>query len=100
MGTAQYRVQLRTPFQRRNTFRYSLTRNLQSRMSEAHLDEYDHYNFDQDKHVNMSGHSGKQRSKTEAAMNTNRPNPGGHERKIMAKLMNAEKNNQGRQDKS
>ena len=84
-------------------------------MSEAHLDEYDHYNFDQDKHVNMSGHSGKwkfyflifpnailgkQRSKTEAAMNTNRPNPGGHERKIMAKLMNAEKNNQGRQDKS
>ena len=43
---------------------------------------------------------GKQRSKTEAAMNTNRPNPGGHERKIMAKLMNAEKNNQGRQDKS
>ena len=28
-------------------------------MSEAHLDEYDHYNFDQDKHVNMSGHSGK-----------------------------------------
>ena len=33
-------------------------------------------------------------------MNTNRPNPGGHERKIMAKLMNAEKNNQGRQDKS
>ena len=43
---------------------------------------------------------GKQRSKTEAAMNTNRPNPGGHERKIMAKLMNAEKNNQGRQEKS
>ena len=28
-------------------------------MSEAHLNEYDHYNFDQDKHVNMSGHSGK-----------------------------------------
>ena len=29
-------------------------------MSEAHLNEYDHYNFDQDKHVNMSGHSGKE----------------------------------------
>ena len=27
-------------------------------MSEAHLDEYEHYNFDQDKAVN-SGHSGR-----------------------------------------
>ena len=43
---------------------------------------------------------GKQRSKTEAALNTNRQNPGGHERKIVTKLMNAEKNNQGRADKS
>ena len=27
-------------------------------MSEAHLDEYEHYNYDQDKGMN-SGHSGK-----------------------------------------
>merc|ERR1712126_29460 len=64
------------------------------RMSEDHMDEFEHYNFDQDKHVNMSGHSGKHRSKREAELNTNRPNPGGHERKILTKLMNAEKNNQ------
>ena len=36
---------------------------------------------------------GKQRSKKEASMNTNKHNPGGHERKIVTKLMNAEKNN-------
>ena len=28
-------------------------------MSEDHMDEFEHYNFDQDKHVNMSGHSGR-----------------------------------------
>jgi len=43
-----------------------------------------------------SGHSGKQRTKKEASMNTNKHNPGGHERKIVTKLMNAEKNNQTR----
>ena len=68
-------------------------------MSESHFDQYEHYNFDQDKAM-YSGHSGKQRSKKEAALNTNHHNPGGHERKIVTKLMNAEKNNQGRQDKS
>merc|ERR1712045_758775 len=62
-------------------------------MSEDHMDEFEHYNFDQDKHVNM-GVGGKQRSKREAELNTNRPNPGGHERKILTKLMNAEKNSQ------
>ena len=36
--------------------------------------------------------SGKQRSKKEAEMNTNRHNPGGHERKITTKLINMEKN--------
>ena len=76
-------------------------------MSEAHFDEYEHYNFDQDKSIH-SGHSGKspwsrwkyqvflysgkQRTKKEAEQNTNRHNPGGHERKIVTKLMNAEKN--------
>jgi nuclear protein 1 len=51
------------------------------------------YNFDQDKTI-YTGHGGKQRSKKECEQNTNRPNPGGHERKILTKLMNAEKNNQ------
>jgi len=60
-------------------------------MSESHFDQYEHYNFDQDKAM-YSGHSGKQRSKKEAALNTNHHNPGGHERKIVTKLMNAEKN--------
>merc|ERR1712038_1194378 len=58
-------------------------------MSEAHFDEYEHYNFDQDKSIH-SGHSGKQRTKKEAEQNTNRHNPGGHERKIVQKLQNAE----------
>ena len=54
-------------------------------------DKYEHYNYDQDKAM-MSGHSGKQRSKKEAEMNTNRHNAGGHERKITTKLQNMEKN--------
>ena len=58
-------------------------------MSEQHFDKYEHYNFDQEKAM-YSGHSGKQRSKKEAEQNTNRHNPGGHERKIVTKLQNAE----------
>ena len=54
-------------------------------------DEYEHYNYDQEKAI-KSGHSGKQRTKKEAEMNTNRHNPGGHERKIATKLINMEKN--------
>ena len=54
-------------------------------------DEYEHYNYDQEKAI-KSGNSGKQRTKKEAEMNTNRPNPGGHERKITTKLQNSEKN--------
>jgi len=60
-------------------------------MSESHFDQYEHYNFDQDKAM-YSGGSGKQRSKREAEQHTNRDNPAGHERKIVTKLMNAEKN--------
>lgn len=60
-------------------------------MSEAHLDEYDHYNFDHDKHIH-SGHSGKQRSKKEASTHTNHNDPSGHSRKIVTKLRNAENN--------
>merc|ERR1712227_1072545 len=73
---------------------------LEVRMSEDHMDEFEHYNYEMDKHVNLSGHSGKQRSKREAELNTNRPNPGGHERKILTKLMNAEKNNQAANNKT
>merc|ERR1712243_196535 len=51
------------------------------------------------KHVN-SRNSGKQRNKLETALNTNRHNPGGHERKIVAKLRNAEKNNLTRRERS
>jgi nuclear protein 1 len=39
-----------------------------------------------------SGHSRKQRTKKEAELHTNFHNPAGHERKIVNKLMNAEKN--------
>ena len=59
-------------------------------MSESHFDEYEHYNFDQDKYL-AAGHSGKQRTKKEAAEHTNRPDPSGHTRKIVDKLVNTEK---------
>ncbi|KAL5233030.1 hypothetical protein ACI65C_000440 [Semiaphis heraclei] len=54
-------------------------------------DEYDEYNYDQDKLVN-SGHSGKNRSKKEASEHTNHFDPSGHSRKISTKLQNAETN--------
>lgn len=60
-------------------------------MSETHFDEYEHYNFDVDKHVN-SGHSGKQRTKKEASEHTNHFDPSGHSRKIVTKLQNMEQN--------
>ena len=64
---------------------------LKSIMSEEHFDDYEHYNYDHEKEM-KSGHSGKQRSKKEAAQNTNHHNPGGHERKIVTKLQNMEAN--------
>jgi nuclear protein 1 len=60
-------------------------------MSDSKVDEYEEYNYDQDKYVN-SGHSGKQRSKKEAAEHTNQHDPSGHSRKILNKLENTEKN--------
>lgn len=42
-------------------------------MSEDHLDEYEHYNFEQDKITN-TGHSGKQRSKKEVSDRSALPN--------------------------
>jgi len=59
-------------------------------MSEQHFDEYEHYNYDQEKFMN-AGHSGKQRSKKEAQEHTNHFDPSGHSRKIVEKLVNTEK---------
>ena len=60
-------------------------------MSEAFFDEYEHFNYDQDKYL-YSGHSGKQRTKKEASVNTNRPDPSGHNRKLVTKMQNTEEN--------
>lgn len=60
-------------------------------MSEAHFDEYEHYNFDQEKHM-FSGHSGKQRTKKEVATNTNKHDPSGQTRKLVTKLQNTIEN--------
>lgn len=60
-------------------------------MSEAHFDEYEHFNYDHDKHI-YTGHSGKQRTKREVGMHTNHFDPSGHSRKLLTKLMNTEHN--------
>ena len=56
---------------------------------ESFFDEYEHYNFDKNA-ANISN-SRKGRTKKEASMNTNRFNPGGHERKMVVKLQNTER---------
>lgn len=48
----------------------------------------DDYMFDEI----STGRSGKNRSKTEAALHSNKHDPCGHTRKIVEKLHNAEKN--------
>ena len=53
------------------------------------MDEYDYYNFD--RVATNLRHSRKGRSKKEASLNTNRPNPAGHERKLLTKLQNTER---------
>lgn len=58
---------------------------------QKYMDEYDEYNIEQDKFVN-SGHSGKGRSKKEAAQN-HHEDPTGHTRKNVQKLMNNAANN-------
>ncbi|XP_010872218.1 nuclear protein 1b [Esox lucius] len=55
---------------------------------DTYYDEYEYYNLS-DKYT--SGASRKGRTKKEASDNTNRHNPGGHERKIVEKLQNTEK---------
>lgn len=57
--------------------------------NEYFLDEYDYYNFDPV--ATVVSHSRKGRSKKEASLNTNRPNPAGHERKVLTKLQNTER---------
>ena len=59
-------------------------------MSEAYMNEFDHYNYDQDKYVHSS-HSGKQRTKREAMVNTNRADTSGHSRKLVQKMQNTER---------
>lgn len=52
------------------------------------LDEYDQYSLTQSYVV---GGGRKGRTKREAAANTNRPSPGGHERKLLTKFQNSER---------
>ncbi|XP_062957266.1 nuclear protein 1 [Cynocephalus volans] len=58
------------------------------------LDEYDLYSM---AHSCLGGRGRKGRTKREAAANTNRPNPGGHERKLVTKLQNSERKKRGAQ---
>lgn len=52
------------------------------------LDEYDQYSL---AHPCVVGGGRKGRTKREAAANTNRPSPGGHERKLLTKFQNSER---------
>lgn len=54
---------------------------------DASLDEYDLYSL---AHSHLVG-GRRGRTKREAAANTNRPSPGGHERKLVTKLQNTER---------
>merc|ERR1711974_219180 len=66
-------------------------------MSEDHFDRWEYYNFEEK--LVTSRNAGKQRSKKEAALNTNRHSPGGHERKIVTKLRNTERNKKQRKQR-
>merc|ERR1712045_748810 len=66
-------------------------------MSEDHFDQYEYYNFEEK--LLSSRNTGKQRRKKEAALNTNRHSPGGHERKIVTKLRNSERNKKQRKQR-
>lgn len=56
------------------------------------LDEYDLYSLAHS-YLGVGGRKG--RTKREAAVNTNRPSPGGHERKLVTKLQNTERKKRG-----
>ncbi|XP_015346717.1 nuclear protein 1 [Marmota marmota marmota] len=55
---------------------------------EASLDEYDLYGL---AHPHVASGGRKGRTKREAAAHTNRPSPGGHERKLVTKFQNSER---------
>nr|XP_020013606.1 nuclear protein 1 [Castor canadensis] len=55
---------------------------------DASLDQYDLYSL---AHPYIVGGGRKGRTKREAAANTNRPSPGGHERKLVTKFQNSER---------
>ncbi|XP_034991671.1 nuclear protein 1 [Zootoca vivipara] len=57
-----------------------------------YFDQYDFYSLT-DRY--SSGSSRKGRSKKEAEDHTNRPSPGGHERKIVVKLQRTEQKRKG-----
>jgi len=63
-----------------------------SASSEAHFDDYEHYNYDQDSSVYSAGKSGGKRSKAASNAHKNHHDPSGHTRKIVTKLQNTEKN--------
>ncbi|KAF5914738.1 nuclear protein 1 [Diceros bicornis minor] len=56
------------------------------------LDEYDLYSLAHS-YLRVGGRKG--RTKREAAAHTNRPSPGGHERKLVTKLQNTERKKRG-----
>ncbi|XP_019503958.1 PREDICTED: nuclear protein 1 [Hipposideros armiger] len=56
---------------------------------DPNLDEYDLYSL---AYSHLGAGARKGRTKREAAANTNRPSPGGHERKLVTKLQNTEQN--------
>ena len=59
-------------------------------MSSSHTDDkFEEYNYEADKYVSGSGHSGKGRTKKEAEQHTNWTDPGGHTRKTTQKLVNS-----------
>nr|KAF6441702.1 nuclear protein 1, transcriptional regulator [Rousettus aegyptiacus] len=58
---------------------------------EPSLDEYDLYSLAHS-YLGVGGRKG--RTKREAAANTNRPSPGGHERKLVTKIQNTERKKQ------
>ncbi|XP_060028987.1 nuclear protein 1 [Erinaceus europaeus] len=59
---------------------------------DSSLDEYDLYSLGHS-YLGVGGRKG--RTKREAAANTNRPSPGGHERKLSTKLQNTERKRRG-----
>jgi len=66
---------------------------------QAYFDEYDQYTFEQEKFTNV-GNGGKQRTKREVAINTNRNDTNGHNRKIVTKMANTETNARPRRSSS